>query len=144
MTLDAGVTVRPVPEFKISVVGHNLTNPDTALLPLMGAIAFGFTSSDFSLGADAVLESRTYDTSNIRIQGGGEVLIADRVPVRAGYRFDQGFEGHAITAGLGYLDQKFGIDVGVRRGVAGVEYTAISFGFTLHIESMGLGGSGAY
>jgi hypothetical protein len=138
VTFEAGATLRPLPEFLISVVGYNLTNQDTSLLPLMGALAVGFTSEDFSLGADMVLESRTYGDSRIRVQGGGELLIADVVPVRLGYRFDQGPESHALAAGVGYLNQKFGIDVAVRRAVVGPEYTAVTFGFTLHIEAMGL------
>ncbi|HSC87217.1 MAG TPA: hypothetical protein VLC09_08110 [Polyangiaceae bacterium] len=138
-TFDMGATLRPVPEFSIALVGHNLTNPDTALLPLMGAVALGAHTKDFALGADAVLESRTFGEAMVRFQGGGEVLIADVLTLRAGYRFDQGLATQALSGGLGYVDRRFSVDASVRRSVVGYEYTAISFGFTLHIEALGLG-----
>jgi hypothetical protein len=141
VTFDAGVTLRPVPEFKIAITGTNLTNPDTALLPLMGGIGMGFCTEDFSLNADAVIESRTFDATNLRVNGGGETLVADRVALRGGYRYDQGLQTHSLAAGLGYVDQKFSIDASFRRGIVGEIYTAISFGFSIHIESLGLGES---
>lgn len=140
-TFDAGVTLRPIPEVAIAVTGHNLTNPDHAFLPLTGGLGIGVGTKDFSLGADAVMESRTYQETKMRFMGGGEVLIADMINVRAGYRFDQGLDTHAVSFGLGYLDRKFAVDVSGRRSVSGVEYTAIVFGFSIHIEAMGLGGT---
>lgn len=140
-TFDAGATFRPVPMFSISITGHNLSNPETSLLPLMGGIGLGLGTPDFSLNADAVLESRTYDKTNVRVNAGAEVLVADRLALRAGYRFDQGLESHALSGGAGYVDQKYAIDASVRRGVAGPGYTAIVFGFSVHLESLGLGAS---
>jgi hypothetical protein len=140
-TFDAGVTFRPVPMFAISFTGQNLSNPETSLLPLMGGVGLGLGTADFSLNADAVIESRTFDKTSLRVNGGGEVLLADRVALRAGYRFDQGLESHALSAGAGYVDQKYSIDASFRRGVAGPAYTAIVFGFSVHLESLGLGAS---
>ena len=139
ITFDAGATLRPTPQFAISLTGHNLTNPDTAILPLMGGLGAAFSTSDFILSADAVLESRTYDRTFVRLMAGGEALLADRIATRLGYRFDPGLESHAVSGGLGYVDQQFEVDAAVRTGVAGPKYWAISFGFTLHIKTMGLG-----
>lgn len=141
VTFDAGVTLRPVPEFSIALTGNNLTNLDTALFPIMGGLGLGFSTEDFSLNADATLESRSDEQTNVRVSGGGELLLADRIMLRAGYRFDQGLDSHAVSGGLGYVDQRFSIDLSGRRGVAGPAYTAIVFGFTAHIEAMGLGPS---
>jgi len=141
VTFDVGATIRPVPEFSIGITGTNLGNTDSAILPVIGGVGMGYGTKDFSLSADAVLESRTFGQSNIRVNGGGEVLVADLVFLRAGYRFDQGLESNAISGGLGYVNQKFGIDASVRRAVTGPSYTAIVFGFTVHIESLGLGPS---
>lgn len=146
VTFDAGATLRPVPQFAISLTGHNLTNPDTSILPIMGGIGAAFSTADFIISADAVLESKTHSATKFRAMAGGELLLADRVATRLGYRFDQGLEGHAISGGLGYLDQKFSIDASLRKGISGTEYWAAVFGFTIHIEAMGLGASspGAY
>lgn len=139
ITFDAGATLRPIPEFSIALTGHNLTNIDSGLLPIMGGLGIGFVTEDFGLSADAVLESEPYSKANLRIMGGGEFLAADRVAIRGGYRYDQELSSNAISGGLGYIDQRFSIDASFRRGVSGPAYTAIVFGFTVHIEAMGLG-----
>lgn len=141
LTFDAGVTLRPIKEFSIAVTGHNLTNAETTLLPLMGGIGMAYNTGEFGLSGDASLESRTYEAARVRVNAGGEVLLADRVALRGGYRFDQGLESHAVSGGLGYVDPKYALDVALRRGVAGPGYFAVVFGFTIHIESMGLGSS---
>lgn len=141
MTFDAGATLRPIPQFSIAVTGHNLTNLDTSLVPIMGGLGLGFTTKDFGLSADAVIESGTYGGTSVRMMGGGEVLIVDRVALRGGYRFDQGMESHALSGGAAYVDQQFSVDASFRRSVSGPSYTSIVFGFTIHIESMGLGKS---
>lgn len=141
VTFDAGATLRPTDELSIAVTGHNLTNPETTLLPLMGGVGIGYATPDFGVSADGVLESRTYEKSRIRFNIGGEVLLADRLAVRGGYRFDQGPEAHALSGGLGYVDPRYSIDLSLRRGLADPAFWAVVFGFTVHIESMGLGSS---
>ncbi len=141
VTFDAGATLRPVDELYISVTGQNLTNPETTLLPLMGGAGIGYITPEFGIMGDLVLESRTYEKTRLRANVGGEVLLADRIAVRGGYRFDQGLESHAISGGLGYVDPRYAIDLALRRGVSGPGYFAVVFGFTVHIESMGLGSS---
>jgi len=139
ISVDVGATFRPIPEFVVSVVGHNLTSPDTSLFPLMGAASVGFLTGEVSMAGDIVLEATTFQTTKFRAQGGGEFLVADRVAVRAGYRYDQGFDAHFVTGGLGYVDPKFSIDAAVRRSITGTDSTVVSFGFTVHMESLGLG-----
>ncbi len=141
IAFDAGATLRPVPEFTLSITGTNLGSSDTSLVPVSGGVGMGLATEDFSLSADASLESSTYQETTIRVNGGGEILVADRVAVRAGYRYEQFPNTHALSGGLGYADQKFGLDVSMRRGLGDTPYTAIVFGFTVHIESMGLGPS---
>lgn len=138
-TFDAGATLRPVPGLSLAVTGHNLTNPGHALLPLMGGVGIGYSSQIFSVGADVVFESRTYQEMRLRAMGGLELLLADVLAVRGGYRYDQGLDTHAVSGGLGYVDRLFSIDAAVRRSVSGVEYTSVVFGFAIHIEAMGLG-----
>ena len=141
VTIDAGVTVRPIPELKIAVTGNNLTSLDNALFPLMGGVGIGYDTADFGVSGDLTMESRTWDKLNLRARAGGEVLLVDHLMVRAGYRYDQRMESHALCGGLGYVDQIFSIDASVRRSVSGPSYTAIVFGVTGHIEAMGLGAS---
>lgn len=141
VSIDAGITVRPTPELKLAITGNNLTNPDTALFPIMAGIGAGYDTEDFSLSADLNMESRTYEKVNLRTRVGGEVLLIDRLMLRLGYRFDQGQASHAFCGGVGYVDQRFSIDASVRRSIVGPSFTAIVFGVTAHIEGMGLGHS---
>ena len=141
VTFDAGMTLRATPEFSVALGGENLSNPDTALLPLMGGIGLAYITKDFGLTSDVTLEGRTYSKSNLRFQAGGEALVADRVALRAGYRFDQQLASHSLSAGVGYVDQKYSFDIALRRSVSGPALTSIVFGITVHIEALGLGPS---
>ena len=69
---------------------------------------------------------------------GAEVLFADHVVARGGYRFDQGADSHSGSLGIGYLDKTFSADAGVRRVLAGDAVTAVMLTFTYHVESSGL------
>jgi len=141
ITIDAGITVRATPELKFAITGNNLTSLDTALFPLLAGLGASYDTDDFSISADLTMESRTYDKIMLRARTGGEILFADQVMVRLGYRFDQGPDSHAVCGGLGYVNKLFSIDASVRRSVAGPSYTAITFGISGHIESMSLGAS---
>ncbi len=142
VTLDAGVTLRPIPELVIALVGQNLTSPDATLFPLMGGLSAGYLTGDVSVGADVVLETELVSKPRVRAQVGGEVLLAERVPVRAGYRYDQALDSHAVSLGVGYTDPKFSIDLGARRSLVGPEYTSVTLGFSVHMEALSLGPTG--
>jgi hypothetical protein len=68
---------------------------------------------------------------------GGEYLAGDHVPLRLGYRFDEGVTTHAVTGGIGYLDNAYSIDLSIQRVVSGGNATAIIIGFKYHVESAG-------
>lgn len=138
MTFDAGLTAKPVDEVAISLVGYNLTNPGVGFLPLVlgGAAAYGTT--ELTIEADALADLTTYDSTTWRVMGGGELLVGNHVPLRAGYSWDQGRGNHALAAGLGYLDEVYAFDVSVQRVVSGDASTAVFIGFKYHVESAGL------
>lgn len=138
ITLDAGVTVKPIEQLALSLVGYNLTDPGNSLLPLTFGGGAGFGTEMFTIEVDALGDFTTWEKTTARVMGGGEVLIAGHVPVRAGYRYDNGAETHTVTGGLGYLDKAFSLDVSLERIVKGDSVTAIVFGFTYHLESTGL------
>ncbi len=39
------------------------------------------------------------------------------MPIRLGYRYDDGMKTHAISGGVGYIDQQWSVDIGVRRDI---------------------------
>ncbi|RYE84442.1 MAG: hypothetical protein EOO75_18105 [Myxococcales bacterium] len=138
MTFDAGLTVRPISLLSLAIVGTNLTNPGDGYRPLGlgGGIAIG--QRQFAIEADMTANFTTYDKTKFRYMVGGELLIADTYPLRAGYRFDQGLQSHLVTGGAGYLDRQFGVELSVQRGVSGPSSTAIILGLQLFLEGIGL------
>jgi opacity protein-like surface antigen len=74
----------------------------------------GDVAADFTTFTNADGTSRT----NLRAMVGFEYLSSDHYPLRIGYRYDKNQSTHALSAGLGYLDPQFSIDVAIRRTIA--------------------------
>ncbi len=136
---DAGATFKLSDEIALGIVGNNLNNPDTGFQPTSVGGGLGYGNENFTLEVDAVGDFTTYDQTKMRAMGGFEYLISGTYPIRLGYRFDDGQESHAITGGVGYVDQQFSAEVAVQRTVSGPEYTVVVLGFKYHLESAGLG-----
>ncbi len=135
---DAGATLKPADFFAISLVGNNLNNPGHGFQPTSVGGGIGVGTSDVTVEGDVVSDFTTWDSSKVRAMGGLEILLADHYPIRAGYRYDDGAQSHAISGGAGYIDRAFSAELAIRRIVSGDKATAIFFGFTYHLESTGL------
>jgi hypothetical protein len=138
LTFDAGLTIKLADQFSVSAVGTSLTDPGHAFLPMTFGGGAGFTSEDFSLEMDVVGDFTTYADSTLRVMGGGELLMADAFPLRAGYRYDEGANTQAVSGGLGYISREFAIDATVRGLVDGGNSLTFVLGFRYHLESGGL------
>ncbi len=132
------MTLKPINELSLSLVGYNLTDPGHGFLPLMLGGGAGYGTADFTVEADVLGDFTTYRSTTVRAMLGGEYLAGDHFPLRAGYRYDQGAKSHAVTGGLGYLDTAYSVDLSVQRGVSGVAAIAVIIGFTYHVESSGI------
>jgi hypothetical protein len=131
-TFDAGLAVSITESLRIGVSGRNLTAPGTGLMPTALAGGLGYASQNFSIEADTLVDFTTYGSARMRTMVGGELLVADHFPVRAGYRFDGGMKTHAVGAGIGYVDRRFGLEVGARRDVA-ADHPATMVGLAIRI-----------
>lgn len=138
ISVDAGLTVKPIPELSIAAVGVNLTNPDSALMPLMLGGGIGFGSADFSLEVDVNADFTTYEKTTLSFHGGGEYLIAGMVPLRAGYVYDKAFQRQAVSFGAGFLSPEFAVDASMRISVDGPVATAILLGLKYHLDGAGI------
>ncbi len=114
ITFDAGATVNVLDGLHISVVGHNLTNPGTALAPLLGAAGIGYGTSIFSIEADGSLDFTTYNNPRGRLMAGAELFAADHYALRVGWRYDGGTNIHTPSAGFGYVSPTFSVEFGIR------------------------------
>lgn len=148
LTFDAGAAIALGERFRAGVTGRNLTAPGTALAPLALVGGVGYSSGatrpgDLTLEVNGMADFTTRSSTRGRVMAGGEVLVHERVPVRAGYRYDDVTKTHAVSAGAGYVDPRFSLDVGVRRDVvADHPATAFVVGLRFFItDAMGSGGA---
>lgn len=141
-TFDAGIAVRAGDMLRIGIAGQNLSFPDHGLMPTTFGGGLAVATDDFTIEVDGVADFNSYEDVAARVMGGGEVLLADAVPIRAGYRFDQGADSHALSAGLGYLGREFSIEGSVRRTIAGPDATVLVFSVAYFLESSGLARAG--
>jgi hypothetical protein len=142
-TFDAGAGVAITEQLRIAVSGRNLTAPGTGLMPLGLAGGIGWSNQTVTAEANTLVDFTTFGSARMRTMVGGEFLIADRVPLRAGYRYDAGTKTHALSLGVGYVDRRFSIELGARRDVvADNPATTIAAGLRIFIDSSG-GGGGA-
>jgi hypothetical protein len=140
-TFDAGAAVQLSENFRLAISGRNLTAPGTALAPLILAGGIGWSNQVVTVEADSHVDFTTFGTARARVMVGGEVLLADKFPIRAGYRYDDGLKTHAVSLGAGYVDHKFSVDLGGRHDVAGDHpSTVISIGVRFFIDSGAAGG----
>ena len=135
-TFDAGAAVQITENIRAALSGRNLTAPGTALAPLAMAGGIGWSNQTVTIEADSLIDFTTFGSARARAMVGGEVMVADRFPLRAGYRYDAGMKTHAVSLGAGYVDKKFSVELGGRRDVvADHPATLISIGLRFFIDS---------
>ncbi len=125
-TMDGSLVIQPFEGFRIAGIARNIIDLDSALTPrlLGGGISYQIEEV-FSVGADVLVDTTTFDEVTILAGGGAEYLAAGRVPIRAGYAYDSGRRIHQFTAGLGYVDQAFGVEASLQQDVSGASETSI-------------------
>jgi len=114
LTLDAGATVSIVEGLRVAAVGHNLTFTKSALAPTIAAAGAGYASQTFALELDGLLDFTTWSSTRGRIMAGGELFLADHYAIRAGWRYDWGTDLNTPSIGLGYIDTRWSVELGVR------------------------------
>jgi hypothetical protein len=141
-TFDAGAAVQISEQIRLAVSGRNLTATGTGLAPLVLAGGLGWSNQVFTIEANSLVDFTTYGSARGRGMLGAEILVADRFPLRAGYRYEAGQKTHAVSLGAGYVERKFSVELGGRRDVvADHPATLISVGVRFFIDS-GAGGAG--
>ncbi len=135
-TFDAGAAVQITDTIRAAVSGRNLTAPGTGLAPLALAGGLGWSNKTVTFEVDSLIDFTTFGAARARAMVGGEVLLADRIPIRAGYRYDAGMKTQAVSLGLGYIDQKFSVELGGRRDVVSDHPSSmVSLGVRFFIDS---------
>jgi len=135
-TLDAALRVSPLSGFHLAALGLNLIDLETGLAPVqVGGSASYTIAGVFTIGGDVLVNlSKGVDGTPLMIGGGLEWLTGGRVPIRAGYIYDELRLTHVFTAGLGYVDQKVGIDLALRQDVDGQNDTLMMASFRYFVR----------
>ncbi|MBL8603806.1 MAG: hypothetical protein JNK72_17905 [Myxococcales bacterium] len=127
-TLDAGLAVRPIRALTLGVTGFSLTSPETRISPLAVGAGFGLNLGEaLNLVGDSYWDFQTFGEARARWSGGVEVLLG-QAPLRLGYAWDdtRGAQPvHVLTAGIGYLDPVWGVELSMRQEVAGGNDTTL-------------------
>jgi opacity protein-like surface antigen len=137
--IDLGLTLQPSRNFSLGLIGVNLNNPGHGFLPMRAGGGVGGGTEEFTLEADVLADFTTWQKTRLVAMAGGELLVADKFPLRVGYRYEQGMKMNWLSAGAGYIENSMGLEIGVRRSVSGPAATAIVLSFTYHVESSGMG-----
>jgi len=119
-TMDAAITVRPMAGVAISGLAYNLINTHSPLAPMLVGGSLSFGRDQLALGGDVLVDlnqQKQFNGVKLQVGGGLEYLTAGVVPLRVGYLYDQGRHQHAVTAGFGYLTDKFSAQISLRQYV---------------------------
>jgi hypothetical protein len=113
VTFDLGATAL-LGDFRLGLVGHNLTNPGTGIAPTTGALGLGYTTQVFSAEVDGMADFTTYGSTTYRVMGGLEVFLAGHYALRGGWRYDTGSALNTPSLGFGYVETKWSVEIGGR------------------------------
>lgn len=138
LTWDAGIVIRPTDSLFIAAVGQNLTWTKSSLMPLTVGGGIGYGGESFSIEADGIADLTSWNKPTARVGIGGEYVIASVVPIRLGYKFDQGAKLHTLSAGTGYVGPVFSAEATVKRTISNPGETMMVFSLAYHLESSGL------
>ena len=107
------------------------------MLPTTLGGGLGFGTRELTVEVDGLADFNSYDRTTGRVMAGGEYLASQQVPLRLGYRYDQGADLHALSAGLGYIGEEFSFEAAVRRTLSDPGATTIVIGLAYFLESTG-------
>jgi hypothetical protein len=142
-TLDFGLLIKPTDQLAIAFVGQNLTYANNGFLPMIAAGGIGYGTDVFAIEVDGLADFSSWgipgaEKPKARIMAGGEYKAAGVVPIRAGYRFDQGASLSTLSVGSGYVGSEFAIEVSGSRSISNPGVTSIFFSASYFLESTGI------
>jgi hypothetical protein len=142
-TFDVGLIVKPTDSFYIAAVGQNLTYANNGFLPLTVGGGLGYSANYFSVEVDGIADLSSWGVPGAakptaRIMGGVEYVVAQHVPIRGGYKFDEGAKLSTVSLGSGYVGTEFAIEASVKRTASNPGATTAFLSFAYYLESTGL------
>jgi hypothetical protein len=135
ITLDASITITPIPWLKVAGLGYNLIRTYSALAPQMagGSVSLAPVEA-FSIGGDILVDFTTFERNELVAGAGLSYLAAEMVPIRFGYRHDGGRNLNQITTGIGFNKGKIGVEGALRQDIGGRKETYLVFMFRFVVQ----------
>lgn len=135
ITMDASITITPLPWLKIAGLGYNLIRTNSALAPQIAGGSVSLTPiQSFTLGGDVLVDVSTFDKSELIAGGGVSYIAGEMVPLRIGFRRDSGRDLNQMTAGLGFNKGKIGVEGALRQDLGGRKETYLVFMFRYVVQ----------
>ncbi|MCP4675747.1 MAG: hypothetical protein GY854_09625 [Deltaproteobacteria bacterium] len=134
-TFDAGTAFRLGDVVTLGVVGYNLSNTGSVFAPLELGGGVGLHLLKMLLiEVNGVVDFTSHTDPAWDLHFGTELFLARRVAIRAGYIYDIYYNLHTVTAGLGYVDTHFSLDVGFQHEIIEEGRMLLAFGFKYFIN----------
>lgn len=134
-TMDASFRIAPSPMIHLELAAYNFINQRSAQVPIIVGTSVALVPNAMAtIGVDFLADMTSYDSPTYSIGGGGELLLGNSVPVRAGYMVDVERALHMVTAGIGYTDRMVGFDLSLQQQVKGGEQTRILGAFRYYVQ----------
>jgi len=104
-TLDAGLLIDVGEGLMIGLVGENLVPIDDPATPRRAGGSIGFIGDVFSIDVDVLADFDRHPKGEAAVDLGTglELLVADVLPLRAGYRYDGALEQSWVGGGVGFI-----------------------------------------
>lgn len=135
ITMDASITITPLPWLKIAGLGYNLIRTNSALAPQIAGGSVSLTPIEsFTLGGDVLVDVSTFDKSELIAGGGVSYVAGEMVPLRIGFRRDSGRDLNQMTAGVGFNKGKVGFEGALRQDLRGRKETYLVFMFRFVVQ----------
>ena len=134
ITMDASLTVTPIPWLRVSGLGYNLIKTNSALAPQMAGASVSLAPVEsFSFGGDMLFDFTTFQKTELIAGAGMGYIAGEMVPLRFGYRRDQGRNLNQITAGAGFSKGKVAAEMALRQDIGGRKetYLIVMFRFVV-------------
>ena len=135
ITLDASMTITPIPWLKLAGLGYNLIKTYSSLAPQMAGGSVALTPIEsFTFGGDVLIDFTTFEKNELIAGGGVSYIAGEMVPLRVGYRRDQGRNLNQITAGAGFNKGKVGAEMALRQDIGARKETYLLFMFRFVVK----------
>jgi hypothetical protein len=136
-TMDAAATLRPVAGFALSALAYNIIDTHSPLAPMTLGGSAAFSLGPLTVGGDVLVDlnkQKLFNGPKLLLGGGLEFLASNVAPLRVGYAYDQGRKQSFVTGGIGFVDQRAGIQLSLRQSAGGVHETSLFLGLQYFVQ----------